>query len=114
MSLLPLDIQANYGNLDLVVKEVNRVQNLSEQINYNSSVSIERFSKEIYEKIIETDKSTEKQMIEDRKKEEERRKNKKKRSENILDYNIDIENIRRILNKRKTEYYKGNFVNLLK
>jgi hypothetical protein len=114
MSLLPLDIQANYGNLDLVIKEVNRVQNLSEQINYNSSVSIERFSKEIYERIIETDKSSEQQKIENRKKEEERKKKKKHNKNKLIDINIYEEEIKRLLDRNNTESFKGNFVNLLK
>lgn len=109
MSMLPLDIQANYGNLEIVVKEVNKVQNLSEQINYNSSLSIEKFAKEIYEKIIETDETEEQQKVDDRKKEDEKKKREKQKE---TSQQMSEEEFKRIINKAM-ESYKGNFVNIL-
>ncbi|MFW5800249.1 MAG: hypothetical protein ACOCV8_05485 [Spirochaetota bacterium] len=110
MPMLPLDLQANYGNLDLVVKEVNKVQNLSQDINYNSAVTLEKFSKEIYSKIIETEETPEQQKIKNRKKEEERKKEKKRKK----GYAMSEEELKKRLNKQKMEQYKGKYVNLYK
>lgn len=111
--MLPLDVQTNYGNLELVVKEVNKIQNLADQINYNGSVTLEKFAKEIYEKIIETNDSKEKQAIEDRKKEDEYNKKKRKKKFYIR-YLMTEEEMKKKLNSDSMEEYKGKFVNLFK
>ncbi len=111
----PLDIQANYGNLDLVVKEVNKIHNLSEQVNYNGSMSLEKFSKEIFERIVETNESTEQQHIDDRKKEEEeRRKGRRKGRRDRNGKYIGYDNTELLSRRHVVERYKGNFVNILK
>ncbi len=112
MSLLPIDIQANFGNLDLVVKEVNKIQNLSEQINYNGSITIEKFAKEIYEKIIETEESKEQQKIDDRKKEEQERKKQNQNEYITIQYEMTEDEMKRKLDLSKIEPYKGRYVNL--
>ena len=111
MSMLPIDIQANYGNLEIAVKEVNKIHDLSEQINYNSSITVEKFAKEIYEKIVEVEEFTEQQKIEDRKKQEERknRKNKQKKK-----YYMTKEQMKKKLELSRIEPYKGTFINLYK
>ncbi len=114
--MLPLDIQANYGHLEVVVKEVNKIQNLSQQINYNSTITLEKFAKEIYEKIIETNESPEQQHIEDRKKEEEKEKKKKKRiyleDGTYIEYSMSEEEMKKKL--EICEEYKGTFINMYK
>ncbi len=114
--MLPLDIQANYGNLELVIKEVNKIQDLSRQINYNGSVTVERFSKEIFEKIIEAHGSSEQKDIDDRKKEESGRKSSLKKGGVFINgryYYFDEESNHQLY-IYEIQGYKGNFVNILK